>query len=596
MPLTLLLVLLGVGWVVFLDRLVEKGVEATGARIVGARVDVASADVRVRAGAVTLRGLQVTNPDAPMTNLVEAEEIVADVLVLPLLEQKVVVETLAVRGVRFGTPRETSGALDDLPPGSGTLVREINAWSRQVRIPSFNLEGLGGVVDVGAIRADSLRSLALARGTAAAADSMQEAWRASLRSLDPRPVVDSAQSLAQQLRGAQPLRLGPTGIANLVGSARSTVGAIETTRARLAGLDSTVRGGMATLETRTGRLAEMRRLDYSYARSLLKLPSLDAPDISPALFGEAALSWIRPVLYWTRVLEEYLPPGLDPRRRPGPNRARLAGVTVQYPGRRSYPRFLLQHADVDLVLGGAGAAAGSYAARLTGLTTAPALYGKPAEISVQRAEGRSGPRDVSVSAILDHVQRPIRDSVAVFIRGITLPTLELRAIGARLALGEGTTDLNLRRVGDSLAGRWLWRGTNVTWERRPVGQTDRRLDVQDLLWRAVSSLNQVQIEVRLAGPVTGPSIGVSSNVGDALAQTLRRELGREIADAEQRVRAEVDRLVAQPIADARQRVRTLETGIRSEVDQRLAEVRQAEENLRAELERLLGRLPPGFRP
>jgi uncharacterized protein (TIGR03545 family) len=595
-PLALVLILLGIGWRLFLDRLVEKGIEETGARVVGARVDLASADVRLRAGAVTLRGLQVTNPDAPMTNLFEADEIVADVLVVPLLETKVVVETLAVRGVRFGTARETSGALERPPPGSGELWRQVHGWSDRVKIPAFSLQGLRGVINVDAIRPDSLRSLALARRTATLADSMQDSWRSSLAALNPQLIVDSARSLTQRLRNAQPLRLGLAGVSNLVQSTRSTVGAVEQTRGRLAGLDSTVRRGMNTLETQTTRLAEARRDDYAYARSLLQLSSLDAPDISPALFGSAALSWVQPVLYWTRLLGEYLPPGLDPRRRPGPDRVRQPGVTVQYPGRAAQPRFLLEHADVDFVLGGAGAAAGSYAARVAGLTTAPTLYGKPVTIGVERLGAAAGPRDVRLHAELNHVRSPIRDSVAALLRGIKLPTLELPVVGARLHLGEGTTDLLLRRVGDSLALRWLWTGDNVTWERRTDGQAVRRSDVEDLVWRAVSSLQQVQIEVRLAGSVTAPSIGVSSNVGDAIAQGLRRELGREIDAAEQRVRAEVDRLVTTQVAEARARVAAVETGVRTQVDQRLAEVREVEDQLRGELERLLGRLPPGFRP
>jgi hypothetical protein len=66
-PLAIFLGLLTIGWWLLLDTIVRKGVEAVGAEIVGARVDVREADVRLGEGAVTLRGLQARCPhDQPL--------------------------------------------------------------------------------------------------------------------------------------------------------------------------------------------------------------------------------------------------------------------------------------------------------------------------------------------------------------------------------------------------------------------------------------------------------------------------------------------------------------------------------------------------
>lgn len=582
-PLVLLLAGLGAAWYLLLDTLVARGVEVVGERVTGAKVELAGADVRLGEGAVRLRGLQVADPDRPMRNLLEAEEVVADLKVLPLLEKKVVVETLAVRGVRLGTPRATSGALDNPPGESGRLWREVRGWAGQVHVPQLNLEGLKGTVNVAAISPESLVTLAWARSLESAADSMRQAWQASLAQLDPGRTLDSARAVVEQLRTAQPLRLGPVGLANLVRSARATTTSVEALRASVTALDSTVTQGVAGLQTGVQGLAQRRREDYAYARRLLRLPSLDAPEISPALFGQVAVEWMAPVLYWVRLAGEYLPPGLDPRRRPGPERLRRAGTTVQFPGRTEYPRFLVEHADASLEIAGAGVEAGRYAARVEGLTTTPTLYGKPARIAVQRLAATRGPKEIQVSALLDHVRAPIRDSLSARLRHVALPSLGLPALGGRLALGEGDIDLDLARSGDSLAGRWLWHADQVTWERTAAAANTT---LEELLWRAASGIRRVEIEVRVSGTVAAPAIGVRSNVGDVVAQSLRQAVGQQVQAAEARVRAQVDSLVGGAVADARDRVGTVTSGVRQEVESRLAEVRQVQEELKAQLQRI----------
>jgi uncharacterized protein (TIGR03545 family) len=602
-PLGILFVLLGVLLWLFLDLLVERSVERSGTYIVGARVDLASADVRLGDGVVVLRGLQVTNPDAPMTNLIEAREIVLNVRMAPLLEKKLHVDTLALRDMRFGTPRAESGALKNPPPGSGQIKRDIDRWARQIKIPSFSLEGLGQVVNVSAIRPESLQTLAQARAIVAASDSMVKMWDQQIRALDPRPQIDSTRAFIAELRAADPARLGVAGITTLATNARARLTAVTQLRNQVAVLDSSARGGVADVRSLVQGLADARDADIAFARGLLKLPSLEGPQLSPAIFGEAALSWVKPVLYWMRIAEEYVPPGLNPRRYAGPRRARRRGTTVLFPTGQSTPRFLLGYGEASLALGGTGAAAGSYAARITGLTSDPILTRTPIALLASRTEAVRGPRDIRVAALLDHASRPIRDSLAADLRGISLPSVTLAPLGARLLLGTGMSNLSLARSGDQLDARWLWRSPDVRWERltaaTPGNAAALRIGTKawadDLLWRTIAGIDNVEIDVRLSGTVTRPSLAVRSNVGETIAQSLRREFGREVERAEQQVRAKVDSLVQSEVARARAMAETARAKAMDEIAPRVAEVQQVEAQLDAEIRALAQRLPAGLR-
>ena len=103
-PLAVLLALIAGVYLLFLDTIVERGVEQSGADLVGARVDLDAATVHLAQGSVLLKGLQVADPASPMQNLVEAAEVLVAVAPQPLLEKKLVIDSVIVHGVRFGTP------------------------------------------------------------------------------------------------------------------------------------------------------------------------------------------------------------------------------------------------------------------------------------------------------------------------------------------------------------------------------------------------------------------------------------------------------------------------------------------------------------
>lgn len=598
-------------WYLYADRLVERGVEATGASMVGARVDVASADVRPTDGSIRLSGLAVTNPNAPMTNLFEAEEVFVDLLLEPLLTKKVVVQDLVVTGVRFNTPRSESGALDDPDPQSGQLFREIDAWASQIDIPPLNLEGLSTVVRTDAISTDSLRTVRHARAMVQGADSMRRTWEGRIESLDPRPRIDSIEAVAQRLEGFRLTPLNATQVPGLVRDGRAALNRLTDLGQEITSLSDEVREGVESLRSDVGRFPDMRSQDLAYARGLLNLPSLDGPDISPSIFGGTALTWLKPVLYWAQKAEQYVPPGLDPRNRPGPRRARAEGTTVEFPGRATYPSFLLQQGVLGLEIAGDGPASGVYSADLRNLTSQPSLLGAPLEMRVAREGGARGPEGLALAAVLDHTTTLLRDSVSLSLAGIGLPALALDALDARLDLGLGDASFDFLRVGDRIDARLHWSSDDIQWlalgaaagaaEGTPaptlveslgnLSATDLQVGTaawaRSLLWRTVTGLERIDLTMGLSGDISSPSLSVRSNIGSAVAASLRQELGREIEAAEARLRQEIDARVQPLVQEARTRVEAVETQVLDRVEARRAEVEAIRERLEARIDELV---------
>ena len=594
LPLAVTLVLIALAVYFYLDPAVRRGVEVTGTEAVGARVDLASAHVALGDGSVTLRGLAVTDPARPMTNLFEVEEIVFRAAVVPALERKVVIDTMAVRGVRFGTVRKTSGALPARAgvagEGPGALRRAVDDWRSRVKVPPISLNTLTQSVNVDAISAESLATLRAARGAHAYADTARAKLIADLQALDPRGTIDSATALATRLEKASLRSLGLGGVRTAVADVRRTVTALNELDDRLRDFQAATRANAAGLTERLEAIPAARQADYAYARSLLRLPTFDIPSIGPQLFSPIFTEKVGELMYWARLLEQYVPPGLERQFRAGPSRVRASGTDVLFPKARVYPDFLTRLAELTLAIGGEGAAAGAYSARVEGLTTQPAVYGAPTRFELTRSGGRAGPTDVRVSGSMDHRRAPVQDALQASFSGITLPTVVLNGVGARLDFGTGVSELRVARRGDSLDGRWLWRATRVRWTRDTLTQARAtspamRL-VEDALWRAVSRIDSVEVEARFDGPISGPRLGIRTNIASAVGNALRDQMGDEVRRAEQQVRARVDALVDARVAEAR----TKADAVKADVEARIAAERARLEEQKVALEARLKEL------
>src|SRR6266704_467284 len=107
-PLVLFLALLVGTWSLWGDRWLRAGITAGGTAALGARVELKRAHLGLSSGQLTLRGLVVASPNDSFQNLFQADELTADLALLPLLEKKVVIDPLApIRPSGRSAPRST---------------------------------------------------------------------------------------------------------------------------------------------------------------------------------------------------------------------------------------------------------------------------------------------------------------------------------------------------------------------------------------------------------------------------------------------------------------------------------------------------------
>lgn len=133
--------MLALGWYLIAPIIIEKAIESAGSEALGAKVEVAQVDLAMFPLRVEIDGLQVTDPDQPMSNLFEAKQINFAVDSSALLWKKFLVDELTIDGVQLNTLRSSSGALD-----GGRVTEKLSQEIASIDLPQMTEDDIKKMV------------------------------------------------------------------------------------------------------------------------------------------------------------------------------------------------------------------------------------------------------------------------------------------------------------------------------------------------------------------------------------------------------------------------------------------------------------------
>jgi len=412
------------------------------------------------------------------------------------------------------------------------------------------------------------------------ADSAKALADKGYSQLNLQPALDSSSAVIGRLKDVNVRTLGVDGARKALADLRRTAAQVDSAKNRVDKLVTDTKRSMDSLQALVGAMDDARKDDYASARGLLKLPSFDAPDIGAALFGDATMARFHQAIHYAELARKYAPPGLLPKESPGPKRVRMAGSTVHFVKQESYPRFLARRVELNLV--GNGPTGVDYAAAASDITSDPAIIGRPTLFVARRVgKGKEGD-SLRISGSMDHTKDTPRDAVTAVMGGVPLPKFTLPMLPYTLDAGVGAAQMRFALEGDKLSGTWTVRSDAVVW--RPDSARARSLNTMEtLVARALTGINTLEITADIGGTLKAPTLGVRSNLDRVVAERIRAVAGEQIAAAQARLKAQVDRLVDEKSAPVKAKV----AEVRAESDRKLAE---AKAKLEAEKQKLEERL------
>ncbi len=488
----------GTGWGL------RYAVVAGGQSAVGAKVELDEAVVSVLEARAILTGLRVTNPKRPMENVVEAERIELDFESDSLLRRKAIASHGVVRGLKFNTPRETSGALDPLEE---RLDAEAPAWlgGAKQAVGQAADKWLDDIEAKFAGDYEEFESVKLAR-------SLSQRWPARFDTLsaDAKSLQAEVETLREQakearsnpLRGAEFLAAAPQRAADL--------------RQRLANLHAELTSLPAEVAADKKRIDQARTRDEALIRERLQVNQLDPQSLTSQLLGQRVTGALDDVVSWVHWTRQVIPttkarPVVTPRQR---------GFDVNFAGVRQRPDLLIR----ELAISGSARLAGrpvELAGTITDFTTAPAVHGKPMRVALSA----SGGLPMEVRMTIDRTGEVATDELIVDCPAFDLPQGQLgnaEKLGLAMAPSTGSLSVSLRVEGNRLSG-----DVQIVQERvalTPVvgpsaGKVARRLG--EALGSSLATVSKPATRITLGGTLDDPELAVWSTLGPAVAGSLQ---------------------------------------------------------------------------
>jgi uncharacterized protein (TIGR03545 family) len=585
-PLILGLALLFLGWMLFAEHYIRETITEAGTKALGAQLDIADLKLHPLSSTLELRGVALADPYDRNRNLFEIRLLRVELDPEPLFEKKVVVKTFSIADVATGTKRATPATAVTGQGFASRAMAEMQKFASQFKVPLLSL------VPIDTLKAlildpTQLKSVQTAIAVGQHADSVKGAIETQYAQLRLQETVDSSRALVARLQGTNVRTLGVDGARRAIEDLRRASARVDSAKRRVDGLMLSARRGLDSLQAGIGAIDDARRDDYAFARGLLKLPSFEGPDLGSAVFGRVTIDRFQKALYWTSMAKQYAPPGLLPKETPGPKRLRRSGATVHFIEPKSVPRFWLQRADVNVAVT-SGALGGTYSFAARDVTSDPAIVGRPTLFALRRSARGTDVDSVRVIGSLDHTGTTIRETITAQAAGVALPTISIPSLPYSMAWGRGSSELRIALNGEQLTGHWYVKSPRVTW------QTDsakaRTLNpMESLVGRVLTGVNTLELTADITGTLDKPQLAITSNVDRQLAAQLRAVAGQELAKAEAKARAQVDRIVAEKSAPVKARVAEM----RADAERRIADARTKLDEEKRKLDERLKALTGG---
>lgn len=486
----------------FLDTWLRIAIEQAGGRLAGAEINVESVEHRFSPFGLTLNGVQVTDPENPGQNRVVLEQLSADVTLMPLLMDKVIIDQLRATGMQFNQPRQSPGRVyDAFSGGEGGSLRDRMA-SAGIETPSIDE----------LLERAPLASPEAAEGVQAAYEEHRQAVRNAYEQLPDSDKVDEYEERLDSLEDRE--IESPADLLAAREDFQALMEELRADRQRLIDFRERLAAARSDLTARTGALESTRQQDFDLLSGLVAGDASAYSEVTEAVFGPQVNAWSR------RLLTAYdlLAPILANRREEAEDPPRLEGRWIAYAETAALPDILVRDAEISLIWGEE-----RFAIQLQDVTTDHETLGSPTRFEVD-SDNTGRWQSLQVNGDFRFTVTGLQAAQRWDISGLELDPLTLaedESLSSRLQSGllnsSGSLSIAENRLDGE--GRIDLSSLDIT----ATGDSE----VTRLIADSLASLSSLNINTEISGDYQNPGFSIRSDLDRQLADAVMNNLSAD---------------------------------------------------------------------
>jgi len=574
--------ILGCVWVFLVDGWVKNLIEEAGTESVGAKVELDGANLSLFPAGLMLTRVQVTNPKAPMTNAVEIAKVVMVLDGLNLLRRKVIVEEMALEGIRFATPRATSGATREVS------LQEEESGMFSIDLPSLEVPDVKNILEQ-----EDLETVRLIETLKADLKREKETWKSRLKQLPGKAQLAEYKQRVKNLKNAT--KGGLEGILGGVGEVQALKQDIEQEIQSLKGAKKEFEDKVALLRTRLDQVKTAPKRDIQHLKAKYNLSPQGLANMSQTLLGRQIGSWVREGAVWYERAKPFLegPQALG-EGEAGPavkKPLRGKGVDVHFKEAHPLPDFLIRLTKMSINLD-----VGDLVGTVHNITTDQPILGKPTTFTVS-GDQLKGVKFISLEGALNHVvPADAKDQLTVQAKGYELTNVVLSIDDkwpVALTRGLGDVTITAELKGETLTANGA---ASLQDLQISAGKEGDDNPLTKALSSAVTGISQVSLQAQVRGTLEQQDVTLSSD----LDRILQDAAGKMVNELAAKFGAELQTAISAKIAEPMQQLKNNLSGLNGIASDLTERVTQHNDILKNLLEKSLPpkglkNLPGGFK-
>jgi len=530
-------VLVFLAWYFLVNTIVRHSIEKAGTRIVGAKVELAKAEVHLFPLGITLVRLQITNPDKPMSNALEAGQIDFALDSLNLLRRKIIIDTMTMESVRFNTPRKTSGAVNLQAKDQGQSEAPNDTPFSMPDMLSFRLPDIHEI-----LAREKLESLEQIKNLQGEIDAAKADWEKRLADAPDQNTFEQYQARAKKLKKGSK---GISGALTKASDLKNLQKDISKDLKQLKGIQKKFERDKNNLTKKLDQLKSAPQQDMDRILNTYSLSSDGLGNVSQLLFGDKIGDTVRKAIFWYGKISPLLTK-VGPRDKKDVTEkpARGKGVYVRFKEKAPFPDLLARQVGVSSII-----EAGNIKGELRQVTTDQAVLGIPLEFNFSGVN-LQGVQSVNVKGSLDHIDPgKTIDQAALAVQQYRINDLKLSADeNLPLTLENGLANLNLTA---SIVEEVLDAHIQVTMDSVELEENNNTggNQLQQALHTALTSVSTFSVNARVTGQLDDYKIQMTSDLDKVLKNAVGRQMKTLTDKFKNKLRAGISDKIKGPMAD-----------------------------------------------